>query len=165
MGPGEPEILNFKRRKICKEKTLPAEELISDTSSTTTSQSVLLASVSPTMFVAMGAASASVLLMAVLIAAVYLRRLKKRGQQLNNEGSLRSSMHLHSEVDYMEKPLPNPNLSNLSSSDSYATLASFSPVIFFSTLKETDRIFMVVKLSMQCCGQTLWDSFESYKTF
>ena len=134
MGPGEPEILNFKRRKICKEKTLPAEELISDPSSTTTSQSVLLASVSPTMFVAMGAASASVLLMAVLIAAVYLRRLKKRGQQLNNEGSLRSSMHLHSEVDYMEKPLPNPNLSNLSSSDSYATLASFSPVIFFSTL-------------------------------
>ena len=90
MGPGEPQVLNFKRRKICKERSLPAEELVSDPGSGTLDpapggaldprQSVLLASVSPTMFVAMGAASASVLLLAVLVAALYLRRINKRGQ-------------------------------------------------------------------------------------
>ena len=48
----------------------------------------------------------SVLLVAVLVAAIYLRRINKRGQQLSNEGgSLRSSMHLHcSDLDYLEKP-------------------------------------------------------------
>ena len=32
-------------------------------------------------------------------------------------------------------------------------------------LKGTDRLCKVVKLSMQCCGQILEDSFEPYKTF
>ena len=31
--------------------------------------------------------------------------------------------------------------------------------------KGTDRLCKVDKLSMQCCGQILWDSFETYKTF
>ena len=31
--------------------------------------------------------------------------------------------------------------------------------------KGTDRPHKVVKLSMQCCGQILQDSFETYKTF
>ena len=32
-------------------------------------------------------------------------------------------------------------------------------------LKETDRLCKVVEQSMQCCGQILQDSFETYKTF
>jgi len=31
--------------------------------------------------------------------------------------------------------------------------------------KGSDRQCMVVELSMQCCGQVFWDSFETYKTF
>jgi hypothetical protein len=94
-------------------------------------QSVLLASVSPTMFVAMGAASASVLLVAVLLAAIYLRRVQKRGgHQLSGGGSggggsLRSSLHLHSEAEYTEKLTGN---SSFTGCDSYATLASFTKV-------------------------------------
>jgi hypothetical protein len=94
---------------------------------------VLLASVSPTMFVAMGAASASVLLVAVLLAAIYLRRVQKRGgHQLSGAGSggggsLRSSLHLHSEAEYTEK-LTGGN-SSFTGCDSYATLASFTKVV------------------------------------
>ncbi len=94
---------------------------------------MLLASVSPTMFVAMGAASASVLLVAVLLAAIYLRRVQKRGgHQLSGGGSgigggsLRSSLHLHSEAEYTEK-LTGGN-SSFTGCDSYATLASFTKV-------------------------------------
>ena len=32
-------------------------------------------------------------------------------------------------------------------------------------LKGTDWLCQVVKLSMQCCGHILQDSFETYKTF
>jgi hypothetical protein len=100
-------------------------------------QSVLLASVSPTMFVAMGAASASVLLVAVLLAAIYLRRVRKRSSGLMTHqltgggGSLRSSLHLHSELEYTEKLTGgghNGGGSSLAGCDSYATLASFTKV-------------------------------------
>ncbi len=94
---------------------------------------MLLASVSPTMFVAMGAASASVLLVAVLLAAIYLRRVQKRGGHhlsgggsVGGGGSLRSSLHLHSEAEYTEK-LTGGN-SSFTGCDSYATLASFTKV-------------------------------------
>ena len=100
---------------------------------------MLLASVSPTMFVAMGAASASVLLVAVLLAAIYLRRVRKRSHQLNNSGgSLRSSLHLHSELEYTEK-LTGGGFGgggggqaggSLAGCDSYATLASFTKVMY-----------------------------------
>ena len=33
------------------------------------------------------------------------------------------------------------------------------------SIKGTDRLCKVVKLSMQCCGQILQGSFETYKTF
>ena len=133
---GDPQVLNFKRRKICKERRLPASGLVSSNPTNVedvneTNQSLLLASVSPTMFVAMGAASASVLLVAVLVAAVYLRRMKKRGRPLQEEGgSLRSSMHLHSEAEYLEKQSFGGQAAStkMSSSDSYATLASFTQV-------------------------------------
>ena len=32
-------------------------------------------------------------------------------------------------------------------------------------IKETNRLCEGGKLSMQCCGQSLKDSFETYKTF
>ena len=32
-------------------------------------------------------------------------------------------------------------------------------------LKGTDRLCNLFKLSMQCCGQILKDSFETYNTF
>jgi hypothetical protein len=95
---------------------------------------VLLASVSPTMFVAMGAASASVLLVAVLLAAIYLRRVRKRSSMTNqlSGGSLRSSLHLHSELEYTEKLTGGGGngggSSSLAGCDSYATLASFTKV-------------------------------------
>ncbi len=112
---------------------------------------MLLASVSPTMFVAMGAASASVLLVAVLLAAIYLRRVQKRGgHQLSGGGSggggsLRSSLHLHSEAEYTEK-LTGGNSSFTGGCDSYATLASFTKVVCGEgknaryLYKEIDRI-------------------------
>ena len=34
-----------------------------------------------------------------------------------------------------------------------------------NVLKGTDRLCKVVKLSVQCCGQILKVSFETYKTF
>ena len=33
------------------------------------------------------------------------------------------------------------------------------------SFKGSDRLCKVVKLSMQCCGKLLSDSFETYKTF
>ena len=56
----------------------------------------------------MGAASASILLLAVLLAILYVKRMRKhRPHHLENEGSLRSSMHLHSDLEYTEKLQPN----------------------------------------------------------
>jgi hypothetical protein len=96
----------------------------------------------------MGAASASILLLAVLLAILYVKRMRKRGHQLENEGSLRSSMHLHSELEYTEKLQPsselfleaakyrnggggnNGNNVNITNCDSFATLASFTQVFF-----------------------------------
>ena len=37
--------------------------------------------------------------------------------------------------------------------------------LLFYVIKGTDRLCKVVKLSMQCCGQILYDSFETYKPF
>ena len=37
--------------------------------------------------------------------------------------------------------------------------------ILYLLLQGTDRLCKVVKLSMRCCGKTLKDSFETYKTF
>ena len=38
-------------------------------------------------------------------------------------------------------------------------------VIFLTSFKWTDRLCELVKLSVPCCGQILWDSCETYKTF
>ena len=35
----------------------------------------------------------------------------------------------------------------------------------YHLIQGTDRLCKVIKLSMQCCGQILKDSFETYKTF
>lgn len=123
--PGKPQLLTFKRRKVCK---LEDEVLIEPAAEPSglpedPSQSVLLASVSPSMLVALGAGSASMLLVTVLLATLYLRRIRKRSIPLG--GSLRSSMHLHSDQDYTEKATAT---TAMSSCDSYATLASFTQV-------------------------------------
>ena len=54
-------------------------------------------------------------------------------------------------------------------------MSSFKPsdIILFTSeiicfppfLKGSDRLCKVVKLSMQCCGKLLSDSFETYKIF
>ena len=93
----------------------------------TPSKSVLLASVSPSLFITLGAASASVILLVVLVAALYIRRVRKRDAQLGGGGaSLRSSLQLNGEDDYMEKTSGAHTV--VSSSDSYDTLASFTNV-------------------------------------
>ena len=123
----KPELLTFKRRKVCKLEDLPPVEPAAEPSGLPGpedhSQSVLLSSVSPSMFVVLGAASSSVLLLTILLALLYLRRMRKRGSTAGG-GSLRSSIHLHSDQDYTEK-MP---ATGMSSSDSYATLASFTQV-------------------------------------
>lgn len=121
-----PEVLNFKRNKVCKISESPAEELVADprTKSVPT-KSVLLSSVSPSMFVTLGAASASVILLTVVLASLYIRRVRKRDSQLAAGASLRSSLQLNSDEEYMEKHTAN---TVVSSSDSYDTLASFTQV-------------------------------------
>ena len=89
------------------------------------SKSVLLASVPPSMFITLGAASASVILLVVLVAALYVRRVRKRDGALAAGASLRSSLQLDGEEEYMEKAAAN---TVVSSSDSYDTLASFTQV-------------------------------------
>ena len=123
-----PEVLNFKRRKVCKLADVPVHELVSDpvSKTQTPSKSVLLASVSPSLFITLGAASASVILLVVLVAALYIRRVRKRDSQMGGGGaSLRSSLQLNGEEDYMEKTTAH---TVVSSSDSYDTLASFTNV-------------------------------------
>jgi len=125
-----PEVLNFKRRKVCKLAEVPAHELVSDpvSKTQTPSKSVLLASVSPSLFITLGAASASVILLVALVAALYIRRVRKRDSQMSGGGgsSLRSSLQLNNgEEDYMEKTTAH---TVVSSSDSYDTLASFTNV-------------------------------------
>jgi len=133
LGSREPEILNFKRRKICS----AVSAVVTSPPPPAPASSVLLSSVSPSLFVALGAASASVLLLAVLVAAIYLRRIRKRGEQLSNEDSLRSSLHLHSDLEYKQHSELNFKHSDLEYSEkqptlraaeSYATLASFTQV-------------------------------------
>jgi len=124
-----PEVLNFKRRKVCKLSEVPTHQLVADpvSKTQTPSKSVLLASVSPSLFITLGAASASVILLVVLVAALYIRRVRKRDAQLGGGGaSLRSSLQLNGEDDYMEKTSGAHTV--VSSSDSYDTLASFTNV-------------------------------------
>ena len=106
---------------------VPASELVADplAEEQTPSKSVLLASVPPSLFISLGAASASVVLLAVLLAALYIRRVRKRDSQLAGTASLRSSLQLNDDEDYMEKTNVNRVVS---SSDSYDTLASFTQV-------------------------------------
>jgi len=121
-----PEVLNFKRNKVCKISESPAEELVADPSTKSVpTKSVLLSSVSPSMFVTLGAASASVILLTVILASLYIRRVRKRDSQLAAGASLRSSLQLNSDEEYMEKQTAN---TVVSSSDSYDTLASFTQV-------------------------------------
>eukprot|EP00090_Calanus_glacialis_P005549 TRINITY_DN14297_c0_g1_i1.p1 TRINITY_DN14297_c0_g1~~TRINITY_DN14297_c0_g1_i1.p1 ORF type:complete len:407 (-),score=71.75 TRINITY_DN14297_c0_g1_i1:529-1749(-) len=121
-----PEVLNFKRNKVCKISESPAEELVADPSTKSVpTKSVLLSSVSPSMFVTLGAASASVILLTVVLASLYIRRVRKRDSQLAAGASLRSSLQLNSDEEYMEKHTAN---TVVSSSDSYDTLASFTQV-------------------------------------
>lgn len=139
-----PEVLNFKRIKVCKLSETPAEELVSDPlSRAEEGEPVLLSSVSPSLFVVLGAVSASVILLTVVMAALYVRTVRKRDATLRAGESLRSSLQLGSEeADYMEK-FPGPALGpaparpphqgshctvTMSSSDSYDTLASFTQV-------------------------------------
>lgn len=124
-----PEVLNFKRRKVCKLAAAPPPgDLPADAepAAQAPSKSVLLSSVSPSLFITLGAASASVILLVVLLAALYIRRVRKRDSQLGAGASLRSSLQLNTgEEDYMEKVAAN---TLVSSSDSYDTLASFTQV-------------------------------------
>merc|ERR1719277_11963 len=66
-------------------------------------KSVLLSSVSPSMFVTLGAASTSVILLTIILASLYIRRVRKRDSQLAAGSSLRSSLQLNSEEEYTEK--------------------------------------------------------------
>lgn len=124
-----PEVLNFKRRKVCRLVEIPAEELVAEadpvTKTQTGAKSLLLASVSPSILLVLGAVSASVILLVVLLAVLYVRKLRKRDSQLAAGTSLRSSLQLNSDEDYMEKTTANLVVS---SSDSYDTLASFTQV-------------------------------------
>jgi len=121
-----PEVLNFKRNKVCKIQEYPEEELVADPSTKSVpTKSVLLSSVSPSMFVTLGAASASVILLTVVLASLYIRRVRKRDSQLAAGASLRSSLQLNCDEEYMEKQTTN---TVVSSSDSYDTLASFTQV-------------------------------------
>ena len=100
-------------------------------------KSVLLSSVSPSLFVILGAVSASVVLITVVVAALYVRKIRKRDGHLRAGESLRSSLQLSpDDDDYMEKyggPGHGPGAGShctvtMSSSDSYDTLASFTQV-------------------------------------
>jgi len=121
-----PEVLNFKRKKVCKISESPLDELIADPiTKSVPNKSVLLSGVSPSMFITLGAVSASVILLTVILASLYIRRVRKRDSQLAAGASLRSSLQLNYEEEYMEKQTAN---TVVSSSDSYDTLASFTQV-------------------------------------
>ena len=104
-------------------------------------KSVLLSSVSPSLFVILGAVSASVILLTVVFAALYVRKIRKRDGHMRAGESLRSSLQLSpDDDDYMEKyGGPGPGVGShctvtMSSSDSYDTLASFTQVSNCDTL-------------------------------
>ena len=89
-------------------------------------KSVLLSSVSPSLFVTLGAVSASVILLTVVVAVIYIRRVRKRESQIRVGESLRSSLQLSPDEEYLEKRGGSHCTVTLSSSDSYDTLASFT---------------------------------------
>ena len=89
-------------------------------------KSVLLSSVSPSLFVTLGAVSASVILLTVVVAVIYIKRVRKRESQVRVGSSLRSSLELSPEEEYLEKRGGSHCTVTLSSSDSYDTLASFT---------------------------------------
>jgi len=136
-----PEVLNFKRIKVCKlgESRSPISELVSDPlSSSDETDPVLLSSVSPSLFVILGAVSASIILLTVIMAGVYVRKVRKRGANIHGGESLRSSLHLSPDDEYLEKAHGGSHGGSgsrgshctvtMSSSDSYDTLASFTQV-------------------------------------
>ena len=91
-------------------------------------KSVLLSSIPPSVFVTLGAVTASVLLLTAVLASLYIRRLRKReGALAAHSASLRSSLQLSPEEEYMEKGGGSAG-TVVSSSDSYDTLASFTQV-------------------------------------
>ena len=122
---------------MCKISETPAEELVADPSTKSIpTKSVLLSSISQSMFVTLGAASASVILLTVVLASIYIRSVRKRDSQQATGGSLRSSLQLNSYEVYMEKQTAN---TVVSSSDSYDTLASFNQVTEYKvTLAKPD---------------------------
>ena len=96
---------------------------------------MLLSSVSPSLLVTLGAVSASLILLTVVVAVIYIKRVRKREvlAGLRTGESLRSSLHLSPEdSQYLEKRGGGGGGSHctvtLSSSDSYDTLASFTQV-------------------------------------
>jgi len=131
-----PEVLNFKRIKVCKLSESPVEpELISDQLSSEEHDPVLIDSVSPSLFIILGAVSASIILLTIIMAVVYVRTVRKRDGHIRAGESLRSSLQLSPEEEYLEKHerLASGQHSShctvtMSSTDSYDTLASFTQV-------------------------------------
>ena len=52
-----------------------------------------------------------------------------------------------------------------SKNNTFISIRRNKNLLFCSFFKGTDRLCKVGKLSMQCCGQILQDSFEIYKIF
>ena len=108
-------------------------------------KSVLLSSVSPSLLVTLGAVSASLILLTVVVAVIYIKRVRKREvlAGLRTGASLRSSLQLSpDDSQYLEKRGGGGGgggsgvggshcTVTLSSSSSYDTLASFTqlPVV------------------------------------
>ena len=106
-------------------------------------KSVLLSSVSPSLLVTLGAVSASLILLTVVVAVIYIKRVRKREvlAGLRTGVSLRSSLQLSpDDSQYLEKRggagggggVGGSHCTvTLSSSSSYDTLASFTqlPVV------------------------------------
>ena len=89
---------------------------------------------SPSLFVILGAVSASVILLTIVMAVVYVKTVRKRDGHMRAGESLRSSLQLSPEDEYLEKHDRLGSASHctvtMSSSDSYDTLASFTQVYF-----------------------------------
>jgi len=125
-----PEVLNFKRNKVCqvREEVTGVGEGEAAPAKVVPPKSVLLSSIPPSVFVTLGAVTASVLLLTAVLASLYIRRLRKReGALAAHSASLRSSLQLSPEEEYMEKGGGSAG-TVVSSSDSYDTLASFTQV-------------------------------------
>ena len=76
----------------------------------------------------LGAVSASVILLTVVVAVIYIKRVRKREGQVRVGSSLRSSLELSPDEEYLEKRGGSHCTVTISSSDSYDTLASFTQV-------------------------------------